>query len=116
VLALAMLSAAATLAAAAPAPVAETAATKRVTINDNYYGPAKLKVRKGTTIAWVWPDIPVDVHDVKLKKGPKGVKRFWSDAASSSYTYKRKLKVPGTYSIICTLHEEMAMTIRVKTG
>ena len=31
--------------------------------------------------------------------------------ASSGYRYKRTLKKPGTYKIICTLHEEMTMTI-----
>jgi plastocyanin len=41
------------------------------------------------------------------------VRRFHSEPASSGYTYKRTLKVRGTYRIVCTLHEEMKMTIRV---
>jgi plastocyanin len=44
-----------------------------------------------------------DVHDVKLKSGPKGVKKFQSEAASADYSFKRKLTVPGTYKLICTL-------------
>jgi len=57
-----------------------------------------------------------DVHDVKLTAGPKGVKKFASEAAASDYTFKRKLTKSGTYKIVCTLHEEMRMTIRVRKG
>ena len=90
--------------------------TKKVTLGDNYYLPATLKVPKGTTVKWVWPDEPIDVHDVKLKKGPDGVRRFHSEPASSGYTFKKTLKRAGTYVIVCTLHEDMKMTIRVKRG
>ena len=90
------------------------AGNKTVKLYDNYFEPAELKVSKGSTVTWKWPLDPIDVHDVKLKKGPDGVKKFHSDPASSGYTYKRRLKVKGTYRIICTLHEEMKMTIRVR--
>ena len=42
------------------------------------------------------------------------MKKFHSEAASTDYSFKRKLKVAGTYKLACTLHEEMRMTIRVK--
>jgi plastocyanin len=87
---------------------------KKVEIGDNFYAPTKLTVNKGSTITWVWPDEAIDVHDVKLSKGPKGFKKFQSEAASSGFTYKRRLKEPGLYKIVCTLHEEMTMTIRVR--
>jgi hypothetical protein len=74
----------------------------------------KLTVNKGSTITWVWPDEALDVHDVKLSKGPKGVTKFQSDLGAAGFKYKRTLKVPGTYKIVCTLHEEMTMTIRVR--
>lgn len=90
------------------------APTKTVKIFDNYYEPAKLTVRKGTTVVWKWPAVTGDSHDVTLEKGPKGVKKFQSEVAGSAYTYKRKLKVPGRYDIICTLHEEMTMKIVVR--
>ena len=51
---------------------------------DNYYLPLKLTVNKGSTITWKWPtDIAIDVHDVKLKSGPPGVRKFQSEPASS---------------------------------
>ena len=106
-------AAAAALLCAAPAGAGGP--KKSVEVADNYYLPAKLTVKAGTAVTWKWPgDIAIDVHDVKLKSAPKGVKKWQSDPASSGYRYKRTLKTPGTYKIICTLHEEMTMTIRVK--
>ena len=88
---------------------------KRVEVADNYYLPDKLTIKQGAKVEWVWPDdVAIDVHDVKLKQRPKGVKKFQSEPASSGYEYKRTFKKPGTYEIICTLHEEMVMTIKVK--
>jgi plastocyanin len=108
-------TAGAALLCAAPA-VAGTSLHKTVRIGDNYFTPQTLAVKKGTTITWKWPgaDVAGDVHDVKLKSGPRGVKRFHSQAASSSYSFKRRLTVPGTYRIICTLHENMKMKIVVR--
>jgi plastocyanin len=93
--------------AAAPKP-------RKVTLADNYYLPAKLKVAKGTRITWKWGAEAFDVHDVKLKSGPKGVKKFHSEPGTAGFSYKRTLKRPGLYKIVCTLHEEMTMTIRVR--
>ena len=112
----AVIAAAAVAALAAPAlagPVeAHASATKKVQIGDNYYLPKKLKVKKGTTVTWNWPDIG-DTHDVKLSKGPKGAKKFKSAEAAAEFKFAQKLKVPGKYDIVCTLHKEMTMTITV---
>ncbi len=97
-----------------PVSVAGTTLTRTVTIGDNFYAPVKPTVKVGTTVRWRWPDDTGDTHDVKLKSGPKGVRRFHSEEAGSAYSFKRKLTVPGTYKIICTLHEEMVQTIIVK--
>ena len=55
-------------AAAAPA----TAATKRVTVGDNYFvrasGVPKVTVSKGTKVTWVWRGN--SSHNVKVTKGP----------------------------------------------
>jgi plastocyanin len=93
--------------AAAPKP-------RTVKIADNYYLPAKLTVAKETKVTWRWPEEAGDVHDVKLKKAPKGVKRFHSEPASASFAFRRRLTKPGTYRIVCTLHEEMTMTVTVR--
>jgi plastocyanin len=92
------------------------ATTKTVTLGDNYFAPKTVSVKRNTTVKWRWPgfDQAGDVHDVKLKSGPKGERKFQSEAAATDYTYKRKLKTPGTYKIVCTLHHEMTMTIKVR--
>jgi plastocyanin len=114
-LALVLVAGAAALAAApAGSATKRKGATRTIKLGDNYYAPVKVTVRRNTTIAWKWPDLTSDGHDVALDKGPKGVKKFASEEAAAAYTYRRKLTVPGTYKIICTLHDEMKMTITVK--
>ena len=94
------------------------AAPKKKTVNlgDNFFAPKTVTVAEGATVTWKWPGFEEagDVHDVKLKSGPKGVKKFHSEQASADYSYKRKLTVTGTYKLICTLHEEMKITVVVK--
>jgi plastocyanin len=104
--------------AAALAVAPATASTKpkpvSVTVADDYFAPLKKTVKPGTKIVWKWLLVNSNTHDVKLKKGPKGVKRFHSDPAAADFVYKRTLKVKGKYSIICTFHEDMVQTITVR--
>ena len=101
--------------ALAPATQAGGAKSKVIKIGDNYFAPDSAKVAKGTKVIWRWPKYPGDVHDVKLRSGPKGVKKFHSPFASSGLSFARTLKKPGKYVVICTIHDEMQMTIRVKS-
>ena len=116
--------AAATLAlgalAVAPVAISQAGAAKPkakvVKVGDNFFAPDSVKVAKNTKVIWRWPKYPGDVHDVQLTRGPKGVKKFKSDLASSGYSFSRTLKKPGTYKLVCSLHRaEMKMTIRVKS-
>jgi plastocyanin len=88
--------------------------TRTVKVGDDYYSPAKLTVKKGTKIRWSWIFDNADSHDVRLKSGPKGVKKFHSQLAASDYSFSKKLTVPGTYRIYCSLHRSMKETIVVK--
>jgi len=114
-----MAGAALALGALALAPVAVSQAVgakqvkKTVKVGDNFFAPDSLKVPVGSKITWRWPKNPGDVHDVKLRRGPKGVKKFHSQLAASEYSFARTLKKPGKYLIVCTIHEEMDMTIKV---
>ena len=104
----------AALISAAPA---QGAAKKTVTVGDNYYVPHEddREARHHRDVALARASRQAgDVHDVKLAPGPKGVKKFRSEAASTDYTFKRKLTVPGTYKLDCSLHDEMRMTIKVR--
>ena len=107
------LLAGAALISAAPA---HGAARKTVTVGDNYFASQSLSVKRGTKITWRWPGYEEsgDVHDVGLMKGPRGVRKFRSEAASTDYSFSRKLTVPGTYRLGCSLHHEMRMTVKVR--
>ena len=97
-------------AAAAPA----TAATKRVTVGDNYFvrtsGVPKVTVSKGTKVTWVWRGN--SSHNVKVTRGPA---RFGSDTMRSG-TFSRKVRKSGTYTIVCTVHgasdQSMKLVVR----
>ena len=107
------LLAGAALISAAPA---HGAARKTVSVGDNYFTSQSLSVKRGTKITWRWPGYEEsgDVHDVGLMKGPRGVRKFRSEAASTDYSFSRKLTVPGTYRLGCSLHHEMRMTVKVR--
>ena len=116
----ALLAAGVAAVAVIPAGMAGGAAKKApkprvVKVADDYFGPAKITgLTRGRTVLWKWLAVNGNTHDVKLKKAPKGVKKFHSDAATADFTFKRKLKVKGKYVLICTFHEDMRMTIWVK--
>jgi plastocyanin len=108
VAALAVVPAAPSTAAKKPPP------KKTVIVGDDYFSPLKVTVKPGTIVTWKWLAVNGNTHDVKLKSGPKKVKKFHSDAATADFRYKRTLTVKGKYSIICTFHENMVQTITVR--
>ncbi len=91
---------------------------KSVKIGDNFFAPGKITVKPYTKVTWRWPSLASgggDTHDVKFRKGPKGVPHYHSEAAAADYRYAKLLTKPGVYHIICTFHEgEMQQTIIVK--
>jgi plastocyanin len=99
-----------------PAQAAKKKPVKKVVdVGDYYFSPAKLTVKKDTYLIWEWPSGGGDGHDVVLVKGPKGVKKFASDVFFADEKYRKKLTVPGKYSIVCSLHpDQMKQTITVK--
>jgi plastocyanin len=104
-----VLTAAATLLAAAPA----AGATRTVRLGDDWFvrdaGPTTVTVSKGTRVRWRWTGR--DDHNVTVRRGPV---RFRSDLKDSG-TFSRKLRRRGTYRIICTVHQpDMRMTLRVR--
>jgi plastocyanin len=85
-----------------------------VEVGDYFYAPAKLTVKRGTTVTWRWPSGGGDSHDVELTRAPKGVRPFVSDIATAGYSFRRRLTKPGSYTFTCSLHDEMSMRIRVR--
>jgi plastocyanin len=100
-----------------PRPPAKkaTPTVVKVKVADDYFEPTTVTIDEGSSVRWVWgPDI--DVHNVTLASGPKGVskKDFTSVSGSTALVFQRRFTVPGTYKFICTIHAMMKMTVIVK--
>ncbi len=59
-------------AATAALPAQAGTARKVVTINDNFFLPAEMKVKRDTVVVWKWPNDSGDVHDLKLDEQAEG--------------------------------------------
>jgi plastocyanin len=96
--------------AASPA----TAATKRVTVGDNFFvrpsGVPKVTVSKGTKVTWVWRG--ESAHNVKVARGPA----TFGSSTKRSGTYSKRVRKSGTYKIVCTVHtaadQSMKLVVR----
>lgn len=91
----------------------------KVTVNDFYFAPTAVTIKKGRAVKWIWSSYNTYPHDVHLKQGPKGLKnksRFsTTTTAVTDASFQRTFEVPGTYKFICTVHpSEMRMTVTVK--
>ena len=91
----------------------------KVTVNDFYFAPTAVSIKKGRAVKWIWSSYNTYPHDVHLKKGPAALKnksRFsTTTTAVTEASFQRTFEVPGTYKFICTVHpSEMRMTVTVK--
>jgi plastocyanin len=104
-------AAAAALPAAAAKPHKAKAKTHKVSVESDFYDPAKLAVRAGDKVKWVWHGTGFELHDVVVDSGPTDFHSPTQASGSFSYTFKKA----GTYKLYCTQHEEdMTMTVTVK--
>jgi plastocyanin len=104
-------------AAASPAKPAPKPA--KVTVNDFYFGPSAVTIKRGGSVKWVWSAINSYPHDVHLKQGPSGLaKRASYSTKTTAVTeaqFQKSFPTPGTYRFICTIHPtEMKLTVTVK--
>jgi plastocyanin len=88
------------------------AATKSVEVDDNYFvrdsGTPTVTVKKNTSVRWKWEG--KNPHNVTVTSGPV---KFHSSTKTSG-TFTKKVTRTGTYRIICTIHDGMKMTLKVK--
>ena len=98
------------LLAALVAAVAAIAATKTVKLGDNFFSPKTLTVKKGTTVKFTWKTKAP--HNVQTTG--KAPAKFNSGSPRTSQTYSRKLTKAGTYNLLCIVHPEMTMKLRVR--
>jgi plastocyanin len=88
------------------------AATRSVKIGDNFFvrkgSTPTVTVTKGTTVTWRWAG--KETHNVVVTKGPV---KFRSSFKSSG-TFSKRLTRPGTYTIVCSIHQpDMKMRLKV---
>ena len=115
----ACVAALALLGATAAGAKAPKAKPKIVTVNDFYFSPTKVTVKKGQSVKWIWSSTNTYPHDVHLKQGPKKLKHKASystkTTAVTNADFTDKFNTPGTYKFICTIHPtQMKLTVVVK--
>ena len=83
-------------------------ATRTVRVDDNFFSPESISIRKNDTINFRWVgDAP---HNVTKTRGPS----FTRIANRRSGTVARKFRRVGTYRLVCTIHGGMDMRVRVR--
>ncbi|MGH2947108.1 MAG: cupredoxin domain-containing protein [Solirubrobacteraceae bacterium] len=94
----------------APA-AAEAGRVQKVDIGSNFFAPGKKTVRKGDKVRFVWEEFGFEAHDVNVRTGPA---KFSSPLQAGGTWTTKKLRKPGRYSLYCSQHQEMRMTLTVK--
>jgi plastocyanin len=90
---------------------------KAITVADDYFSLAKLTVKQGQEIKWVWSKDNYDSHNVTLLSGPRGVnhRSFSSATGLTGIKFERIFLKPGKYHFQCTIHPtEMNIALTVK--
>lgn len=90
---------------------AGAARVHKVEIGTNYFAPAKKTVKTGAKVRFVWPEGGFVPHDVTVTKGPA---KFRSPLQTGGSWTTRRLRKPGRYSLVCSQHADMGMTLIVK--
>ena len=85
--------------ASSPAPVK---------VGDNYFGVKRLTIGKGTRVTWRWAGVLN--HNVTVSSGPSKFHSRTQAVGSFSHVFTK----PGTYSLYCTIHKQMKMTVVVR--
>ncbi len=98
--------------AGVPGPFDALSGDATVEVRDAAFSPRKLSVPAGATVSWRFDDRVQ--HDVTVVGRPRGSA---SNYTSGGRTYSRRLTVPGTYRLFCSLHPvDMSHVIEVRAA
>jgi plastocyanin len=87
------------------------AKAKTISLGDNFFSPDSTSVKSGTKVKFNW--VGEKQHNVTKFKGPgPAFASETTDAPGIHFT--KKFKKAGTYKLVCTIHEHMTMTLKVK--
>lgn len=87
-------------------PVAAGASGKRVKVDDGYFTPASLTIKKKQKVTWAW--VGYDAHTIIFDNG------WRSPANGNGATWSRIFKKKGTFKYFCAQHPGMQGKVRVK--
>lgn len=82
------------------------ASSKTVNVNDDFFAPKTISVKKGTTIKFKFNGF----HNVTAD----GKKAFANIPSRGSGIVARKVNKKGSYKLECTLHDGMTAKLKVK--
>ena len=81
-----------------------------IKVGDDFFKPSSKTVSKGTKVRFRW--IGHDKHNVVKKRGPGG--SFASPTTRErGVNLVHRFKKRGTYKIICTVHDDMKLRLKV---
>ena len=90
---------------------AQTAATKSVSVRDDFFSPRTASISRGDKVVWRWRgDNP---HNVRFRQVPRGAKRPRGSTTKTSGRFARTFSRRGTYRYVCTIHADSGMRGRV---
>ena len=84
---------------------------RTVDVNDNFFAPSSLTIRKGTMVRFRW--VGDNQHTVVKSRGPG---RFFQSQPleGEGVLYKHRFRKAGKYRLFCSLHEGMTMRLAVR--
>jgi plastocyanin len=86
-----------------PPPLAHAAATKRIAVRDNHFGPKSVTIHRGSVVKWVWH--AGNDHNVR----GKGVHSRTKVHGSYAHRYRHR----GTFTVYCSIHRDLGMKMKV---
>ncbi len=85
-------------------------AAATIRVGDDFFSPASKSIAKGDLLRFKW--VGDHSHNVRKKRGPGG--EFDSGfTAAEGVNFRKRFRRPGTYRLVCDLHDEMRMTVNV---
>ncbi len=82
-----------------------------VKLDDDFFAPKSATVAAGTKVRFKW--VGEDQHNVAKSSGP-GASFESALTDERGVNFEKRFKKSGTYGLICTIHDEMKMTLKVK--
>ena len=113
-----VLAATAVLGGAAGGATTGAAATKTVSVQDNYFSPKTTRIKSGDRVRFEWSRAE-NPHDVKFTKVPSGATKPRTCSLRTSGACRRRFGKPGTYRYVCTIHlasDDMRGKVVVERG